>query len=241
MRQDSFVFVKLYKAQACPHCREAKVVRNGVKRNGRQNFLCKECRKQFQAEYVYKACMGKNKEFVLKMLCRGSGVRDCEAVTGVSHSTVLSLIRATAEGIVIKPRKYRYEKVQIDEQWSYVGNKEKKVWMLYAYAVEEDEIIAFTMGKRSAAAVRNLFVKLKHLDIEVFYTDDWEAFQTVLPKAKHLIGKQYTKAIEGVNTFFRTRVKRLVRRTVCFSKKLIYHYSMIKIIIYHRNKRSSYI
>lgn len=113
--------------------------------------------------------------------------------------------------------------------------------MLYAYAVDEDEIIAFTMGKRSAKAVQNLFVKLKHLDIGLFLTDEWEAFATVLPKTKHLIGKQYTKAIEGINTFFRTRVRRLVRRTVCFSKKLIYHYSMLKIIIYHRNQRASYI
>lgn len=233
--------VKSDKAGLCPHCQGTKVVRNGVKDNGRQNFLCKGCGKQFQFEYIYKGCVVENRELIIKMLCRGSGIRDCEAVTGVSHSTVLGLIKKKAAVLSVKPHKQRYHRVQIDEQWSYVGRKEKKVWMLYAYAVDEDEIIAFTMGKRSAAAVKNLFVKLKALDIALFLTDDWEAFQSVLPKAKHLIGKQYTKAIEGINTFFRTRVRRLVRRTVCFSKKLIYHYSMIKIIIYHRNKRSSYI
>jgi IS1 family transposase len=57
------------------------------------------------------------------------------------------------------------------------------------------------------------------LDIDLFLTDEWEAFRAVLAKAKHLIGKQFTKAIEGVNTFFRTNVRRLVRRTACFSKK----------------------
>jgi IS1 family transposase len=113
--------------------------------------------------------------------------------------------------------------------------------MRYAYATQEDEIIAFTMGKRNAATVRNLFVKLKALHIDNFLTDDGEAFQAVLPKSKHRIGKQFTKAIEGMNTFFITRVRILVRRTMCFSKKLIYHYSMIKIIVYHRNKYSSYI
>ena len=233
--------MKLFKAEACPYCRGTKVVRNGIKRNGRQNLWCKGCGKQFQPAYVYKVCEMKNKELVVKMLCRGSGIRDCAAVSGVSKSMVLSLIKSTAGSIVVRPEKHSYHRVQIDEQWSYVGRKEKKVWMLYAYAADEDEIIAFTMGKRSAAAVRNLFVKLKHLDIEHFLTDDWEAFGTVLPAAKHLVGKQYTKAIEGINTFFRTRVRRLVRRTVCFSKKLLYHYSMIKIIIYHRNKHTSYI
>ena len=59
--------------------------------------------------------------------------------------------------------------------------------MLYAYAVEEDEIIAFTMGKRSAEAVRNLYVKLKFLNIGVFLTVDWKAFRAVLPTEKHRI------------------------------------------------------
>lgn len=190
---------------------------------------------------MYKGCVVENKVLVLKMLCRGSGIRDAAAVTGVSCSTVLALLKRAAAGITLKPKKHSYHQVQIDEHWSYVGKKERKVWMLYAYAVEADEIIAFTMGRRSAGAVQNLFVKLKHLNIGHFLTDTWEAFQSVLPKARHLIGKCYTKAIEGVNTFFRTRVRRLMRRTVCFSKKLIYHYSMIKVVIHHRNQRPSYI
>lgn len=190
---------------------------------------------------MYKGCVAENKEVVLKMLCRGSGIRNCVAVTGTSHSTVLALIKRVAANIVLKARKPHYHKVQIDERWSYVGRKEKKVWLLNAYAVDEDEIIAFTMGKRSAQAVPNLYVKLKLLDIDLFLIDEWEAFGAVLPKAKHLIGKAFTKAIEGMNTFFRTRVRRLMRRTVCFSKKLRYHYAMIKIIIYHRNQRTSYV
>jgi insertion element IS1 protein InsB len=216
-------------------------VRNGRKKNGRQNLLCKICKKQFQPAYVYQGCVREKKELVLKMLCRGSGVRDCAAVSGMSKSTVLAFIKTAAAKLVCKPKKHAYCRVQIDEQWSYVGRKERKVWMLYAYAVDEDEIIAFTMGKRSVWAVKNLWIKLKALDIDVFMTDDWEAFRAVLPKAKHLVGKVFTKAIEGLNTFFRTRSRRLVRRTVCFSKKLIYHYAMMKIIICHRNQRSSYI
>lgn len=150
------LIVKLDKAEACPHCRGVKVVCNGVKKTGTRNYLCKGCGKQFQAVYVYKACVPENKERVLKMLCRGSGIRDCEAVTGVSHAAILALIKKKAAGLSVKPKKHSYHRVQIDEQWSYVGKKEKRVWMLYAYAVDEDEVIAFTMGKRSAAAVRNL-------------------------------------------------------------------------------------
>jgi hypothetical protein len=96
-------------------------MRNGRKKNGRQNLRCKDCRKQFQEEYVYHSCVVANKTFVLKMLCRGSGIRDIAVLTGVSASTVLTLLKVAAAGIVLKPKKHQYRQVQIDVQWSYVG------------------------------------------------------------------------------------------------------------------------
>ena len=84
--------VKSDKAVTGPHCRGTKVVCNGKKRNGKQNLRCKGCKKQFQTEYVYKGCVPENKSLVLRMLCRGSGIRDTAAVTGVSPSTVLTLL-----------------------------------------------------------------------------------------------------------------------------------------------------
>ncbi len=175
------------------------------------------------------------------MLLRSSGVRDGAAVMNRSKETVLRIILTTAVSFEIKVRHQHYQCVQIDEQWSYVGRKKKKVWMLYAFAPEEDKILAFTMGKRNWKTVYNLWLKIRHLDIDLFMTDSREAFQVVLPQQKHLIGKKFTKAIEGINTWFRTRIRRWVRGTVGFSKKLIYHYSLIKMAFYHRNIRSSYI
>ena len=233
--------MRLDKEVNCPYCQSIKVVKNGVKKTGKQNLLCQHCRKQFQFDYVYRGGNQRCKELIQRMLLRGSGVRDCAAVTGVSKETVLRIIVTASVKLNIKPRRRCYSKVQIDEQWSYVGRKQRKVWMIYAYSAEDDEILGFTMGKRSQRTVSNLLVKLKALEIDWFVTDNWEAFKAVLPVQKHLIGKQFTKAIEGVNTWFRTRLRRLVRRTVCFSKKLIYHYSIIKMAIYHRNIHSSYI
>jgi len=212
-----------------------------VKKTGKQNYRCKGCGRQFQDSYQYAGCIVQNKELVVKALCRGSGVKDCCVLSGMSKVSVLRMIKGYAATIAVKPKKHHYSKVQIDEQWSYVGKKERKVWMLYAYAPEEDEIPGFAMGKRNAETLRRLMMKLKQLDIQWFLTDLWDAFAAVLPADRHLRGKQHTKNMEGINTWFRTRVRRLVRRTTCFSKKLIYHYSMIKIIIHQRNLKSSYI
>lgn len=233
--------MRLDKEVNCPYCQSVKVVKNGKKRSGKQNLLCRNCGKQFQFEYIYRACDSGCKQLVERMLLRGSGVRDCAAVVGISKETVLRLVMRHSIKLQIKPRAYRYDKVQIDEQWSYMGRKKKKVWMIYAYAADNGEILGFAMGKRNCKTVQNLMLKLKALDITFYLTDDWEAFKAVLPKEKHLIGKHFTKAIEGLNTWFRTRLRRLVRRTVCFSKKLAYHYAIIKMAIWHRNQRSSYI
>ena len=233
--------VKSSKEVSCPYCLSVKVVRNGIKSSGAQNLLCKQCKKQFQSEYVYWACDKQRRDQVLKMLLRGSGIRDCSEVLGISRDAVLRCILRSGLSLEIRPLQKRYTRVQIDELWSYVGHKQKKVWMIYAYCAESAEILAFTLGKRSKRTVEYLMLRLKNVEVDFFLTDDWEAFAAVLPYEKHLIGKQFTKAIEGRNTWFRTRLRRLARRTVCFSKKLKYHFAMIKILIYHKKYQLSYI
>ncbi|MCS6832514.1 MAG: IS1 family transposase, partial [Flammeovirgaceae bacterium] len=59
------------------------------------------------------------------------------------------------------PKLKHYRSVQIDELWSYVGQKSQKRWIVYAYAPETDEILAYEIGRRNAATVRKLYNKLK--------------------------------------------------------------------------------
>ena len=120
-------------------------------------------------------------------------------------------------------------------------SKKKKLWLIYAYSHKDGEIIGFTLGKRNAKTFKSLLLKLKELEIDFYCTDLWKVFSRELPYYQHMIGKKFTKAIEGINTCFRVRLRRLFRRTVCFSKKLKYHLASIKLFIYHRNLKSSYI
>jgi hypothetical protein len=48
----------------------------------------------------------------------------------------------------IKPKKSRYDYLEIDEFWTYVGKKKDKVRLIYAYHRESGEIVAFVWGKR---------------------------------------------------------------------------------------------
>jgi len=110
----------------CPHCQGTKVVKNGHKKDGTQNFLCKCCAKQFQFSYRYKGANPKNKRLIVSMLLRNSGIRDIETVLKVSRSCVLNQLLAQAHRCVLSPKLQHYKSVQIDEHWSYVQHKKKE-------------------------------------------------------------------------------------------------------------------
>jgi len=67
-----------------------------------------------------------------------------------------------------------------------------------------------------------VFKKLKELlepfNIAKYYTDDWGAYERHLDKKKHEVGKKNTQKIERKNLNLRTWIKRLTRKTICFSK-----------------------
>jgi IS1 family transposase len=221
----------------CVHCSSHKVSKNGKKPHGTQNFLCKDCGKQFQKDYQYKGADPANKSLMRIMLLRNCGVRDIETIIGVSRYSVLSCLKRSAKWVKYQPQHSYYPSLQIDELWTYVGKrKEGKVWLLYAYSPEFDEIVAHVTGNRSAKTVNRLYKKLSVLEVGEFCTDEWQAFRKVLPAEKHRVGKEYTKHIEGVNTSFRARNRRLVRQTTCFSKNQRNHMLAINLMINYRNQ-----
>ena len=59
---------------------------------------------------------------------------------------------------------------------------------------------------------------LKPFNIKRYYTDDWGAYERNIPTNEHGIGKENTQKIERKNLNLRTWIKRLSRKTICFSK-----------------------
>jgi len=223
----------------CPHCQSSKVVKNGKKKNGSQNLLCRSCSKQFQPVYQNKGADPAIKQLIIRLLERNSGIRDIEELLGVSRKCILDNLCRQGNAIQIQPANKHYTSVQIDEVWSYVKKKKGKYWLLYAYSSEADEILAYSCGTRSAKTVKELLKKLKNVDIDEYCTDHWKAFTKVLPPEKHKIGKEYTKNIEGVNTCIRARNRRFARKTTCFSKKKENHDAALNIMFNYRNKHKA--
>ncbi len=63
------------------------------------------------------------------------------------------------------------------------------------------------------------------------YPDGWGAYERHLPAQRHEIGKRKTQRIEQKHLRLRTRIKRLVRKTICFSKTEEMHDIVIGLFI----------
>ena len=65
------------------------------------------------------------------------------------------------------------------------------------------------------------------LNIGMLTTDEWGSYAREPPKEMHLTGKLFTQRIECNNLTLRTRIKRLSRRTICFSRSVELHEKVI--------------
>ncbi len=115
--------------------------------------------------------------------------------------------------------------------WSYVGHKGNKRWLWHAIDRETRKVLAYVFGERQDRVFLELKGLLEPFGISRFYTDDWGAYERNLDPGKHIIGKGNTQKIECKHLTLRTRIKRLARKTICFSKKEQMHDIVIGLFV----------
>lgn len=121
--------------------------------------------------------------------------------------------------------------VEMDEMWSYVKSKKKQRWLFHAIDRSSNKILAFVIGSRTKTTLKKLLDKLSAFKIEGYYTDNWKPYKKVLPSSKHFIGKENNQSIERKHLTLRTRIKRLCRKTICYSKVNEMHDAVIGLFI----------
>lgn len=115
--------------------------------------------------------------------------------------------------------------------WSYVGNKNNQRWLWLAIDHKTRKVLAFVFGKRKDEVFEKLQVLLEPFGIKNYYTDDWGSYSRKIPSESHKVGKTNTQRIERKKLTLRTRIKRLARKTICFSKSIRMHDIVIGLVI----------
>ena len=121
--------------------------------------------------------------------------------------------------------------VEMDEMWSFVGSKANQRWLWHAIDEATGEVLAYVFGRRQDEVFLELKDLLEPFGITRFYTDDWGSYGRHLDPEKHVIGKRNTQKIERKHLTLRTRIKRLVRKTICFSKSKQMHDIVIGLFV----------
>jgi len=120
---------------------------------------------------------------------------------------------------------------ELDEMWSYVARKSNPRWLWHAIDHHTGKVLAYVFGRRKDDVFLKLQKLLEPFGIMRFYTDGWGAYERHIDAAKHHVGKENTQKIESKHIKFRTRIKRLMRRTICFSKTEQMHDLVIGLFI----------
>jgi insertion element IS1 protein InsB len=69
------------------------------------------------------------------------------------------------------------------------------------------------------------------LGLPISERDGWGAYERHLEADTHTVGKRNTQKIERKHLTLRTRIKRLARKTICFSKSEHMHDIVIGLFI----------
>jgi len=125
----------------------------------------------------------------------------------------------------------RVAAAEVDEMWSYVGKKKAPRWLWHAIDHDSGAVLAYVFGRRKDTVLQKLKQLLEPFGIERFYTDHWGAYARQLGATQHCPGKRRTQRIERKHLTLRTRIKRLVRKTICFSKSVQMHELVIGLFI----------
>ena len=120
---------------------------------------------------------------------------------------------------------------EVDEMWSFVGNKGNPRWLWHAIDHHTGQVLAYVFGRRKDDVFLQLKALLEPFDLTRFYTDHWGAYARHLDADVHSPGKRNTQKIERKHLTLRTRIKRLVRKTICFSKSVQMHDIVIGLFV----------
>lgn len=200
----------------CPECNGISV-KSGFQ-NGRQRYKCKICNKRFQVEYTYQAYDSSTNVLIKSLLKEGCGIRSISRILNISCGTVLSRMLKISKQIKVPYLTKFGCKFEIDELWSFIGKKDNVTWITYAIERETRNVVDFFVGSKSKETIKPLIDKILLLNPKRIYTDRLNIYPSLIPREIHKRFQYCTNIIERNNLTLRTHIKRLSRRTICFSK-----------------------
>ncbi len=198
---------------------DINVIKYGKTKDGRQRYKCKLCSKRFLKNYHYKAYLFSINSEIVNLLKEGVGIRGISRLLKVSSNTVLSRILKLSKEVT-KPMITLGKCYEMDELCTYIRNKNNRIWIAYSIRKDTREVVDFKVGKRTNKTLRSVVNTLLLSEAKKIYTDKLKQYRSLIPSKIHKTTQYGTNHIERMNVNLRTHLKRLSRKTICYSKSL---------------------
>ena len=201
----------------CEKCKNL-AVKNGKQSNGKQRHYCKVCNYSFQKSYRYKACKTGTNKTIYRFLKESVGITSTARLLSISKTTVIRRVKYMASLITKPITNEKYQYYELDEMRVVVGFKLKEAWVTYAINRHTKKVIDFIVGRRTRRNISIVTKSVLQLHPKMIFTDRLKAYNSLIPRQQHNTRKKNTTVIERNNLTLRTHLKRLSRKTICFSK-----------------------
>jgi len=216
----------------CKFCK-GNCQKAGRQKNGAQKLYCKACNKYQQLQYRYQACKTNLVEIIPTLVCESVSIRGISRILEIAVSTVTRKIKEVAASISKPPIPLNKKTFELDEVRTYIKKKENQYWIAYAICSETKKVIDFIVGKRTKRVLKMVVNTLLLSGVETIKTDKLNIYQSLIPAHRHVSAAYNINHIERNNLNIRTHLKRLSRRTICFSKSILMLESCLKIYFWY--------
>ena len=144
------------------------------------------------------------------------------------------------EATLIMPEQPETVELELDEMWSFVRCKARKLWIWLAVCKHTRQVVACVIGGRGIATCKKLWDNVPEAYKQATaFSDFWEAYQAVIPDEQHQpVGKDsgLTAHVERFNNTLRQRLARFVRKTLSFSKSQHMHLICLHLFLVRYNR-----
>jgi insertion element IS1 protein InsB len=225
--------IKTVVIKNCQYCL-APTIKFG-KIGNQQRYRCKSCNKTQIAHYTNKAYKPHTNSYIIDHVTEGCGIRSIARLLSISPNTVIRRIKNIASNIT-KPAIITNKVYEVDELKTYIKRKDRECWVTYALDQQTGQVVDLKVGTRGKASLKRVIDTLLLSKCKRIYTDRWSVYRQIIPPKIHKTKRFGTNKIERRNLTLRTHLKRLNRRTICFSKSIIMLEACLKIYFWHKPK-----
>ncbi len=220
----------------CKKCK-ARCIKSGKQKDGTQKYRCKACKKYQQAAYKNLACQEHIIKAITKLLTEGVGINSIARILNISVSSVIRKIKLQAR-LIVKPIISLANRIyEMDELWTFVGNKKNETWISYMIDRVSKQVVDYKVGARTKENLKAITDQILCMNPKRICIDGLNIYKTLVPERLHKIGLPNTRHIERFNLNLRTHLKRLSRKTICFSKSIEMLEACLKIYFWAESRK----